>query len=110
MSMNRRAFLKAMGGMAASLCLAACSGKKRLTPTPDVPVTNQPGPPSSTVAVVEAETYDRKPVRQQVQAALDAIGGVGDIVKPGASIAIKVNLTGGICCPAPHNVPRSDSY
>ena len=113
MSMNRRAFLKAMGGMAASLYLAACSEEKQLTPTPDIPeipVTNQPGPSSSTLAVVKAETYDRKLVRQQVQAALDAIGGIEDIVKPGASIAIKINLTGGICCPAPHNVPRSDSY
>jgi len=96
--------------MAASVYLTACSGEKWLTPTLGTPVTNPPGPASSTVAVVKAENYDRKLVRQQIQAALDAIGGIGDIVKPGASVAIKVNLTGGTCCVSPHGVSRADSY
>jgi uncharacterized protein (DUF362 family) len=108
--MNRRSFLKIIGSLSASLYLTACSGKKWLGLVPSTPVVNRPGSLSSTVAVVKAETYDRKLVRQQVQAALDALGGIGDIVKPGASVAIKVNITGGTCCASPHNVPPTESY
>ena len=108
--MNRRSFIKVLGSFFASLYLAACSDKKPLKPPSSTPVTNLPGPASSTVAVVKAESYDHKLVRRQTQAALDALGGIGDIVKPGASIAMKINLTGGTCCAAPHNVPRTASY
>lgn len=107
---NRRSFLKILGSLSASLYLTACSVQKWLKWVPSTPVTNQPGPLSSTVAVVRAETYDRKLVRKQTQAALDALGGIGDIVKPGASVALKINLTGGTCCPSPHNVPPAASY
>jgi uncharacterized protein (DUF362 family) len=108
---KRRTFLKIMGYLPASLYLAACAPKQ--SPTPEIPITpivNQPGAVSSIVGVVKADSYDRKLVRRQVQAALDAIGGIGDIVKPGARVAIKVNLTGGTCCTAPHKVPRAESY
>jgi hypothetical protein len=90
---NRRSFLKIVAGMSAGLSIAACSGKKWPALNPATPVVNRPGPLSSTVAVVRAETYERKLVRGQVQAALDALGGIGDIVRPGASVALKVNLT-----------------
>lgn len=108
--MNRRAFLKAMGGLAAGIYLATCSGKKGLIITPSIITTNRPNLFSSTVAVVKAESYDSSLVRQQVQVALDALGGIGDIVRPRSSVAIKVNLTGGTCCLAPHGVPRTESY
>ncbi len=99
-----------MGGMAAGISLAACSDKKWLTAAPEKISTNLPGPLTSTVAIVKAETYNRKLVHQQVQAALDAIGGIADIIKPGDSVAIKINLTGGTCCLSPHKVPRTESY
>lgn len=47
------------------------------------------------VAIAKAAQYERKLVRQQMQTLLDNLGGVSDIIRRGARVAIKVNLTGG---------------
>lgn len=47
------------------------------------------------VAVTEANNYDRSLIRQKVQHLFESIGGIGDVVKPGDKVAIKINLTGG---------------
>ena len=47
------------------------------------------------VAVTEADNYDRSLIKQRVQHLFESIGGVGDVVKPGDKVAIKINLTGG---------------
>jgi uncharacterized protein (DUF362 family) len=47
------------------------------------------------VAIAQAARYERKLVRQQMQIMLDNLGGVSDIIRRGARVAIKVNLTGG---------------
>lgn len=74
------------------------------SPTPTVPPTSTPVPlPTATptppalsrVAIAQAGGYDRQLVRQQVQALLDGLGGLGDLIRPGARVAIKPNLTGG---------------
>jgi uncharacterized protein (DUF362 family) len=65
-----------------------------LTATPTL--TPTPLDPATTVAITQAASYDRKLVRQQVQAALEALGGIEDIVRPGDSVALKPNLTGGV--------------
>jgi uncharacterized protein (DUF362 family) len=104
-----------MGKAAAGLFVTSCQGKGQWTTMPASPasstlVPSQPVSPATTVAIVKAKNYDRKLVRQQVQAALDTIGGVGDFIRPGDSVAIKVNLTGGTWCPLTDNVPRVESY
>lgn len=82
-----------------------------ITPSP-VPPTFTPTPvdPQKTVAISQATSYDFKHVRQQVQAALEAIGGVGDIISPGASVAIKPNLTGGTWAISLIEGPATESY
>ena len=108
--MDRRTFLKTVGAASAGLTLAACQSRLS-TPAPATAL--PPGrtdTPAATVAIVQAKTYERKLVRQQVQAALDALGGISDIVRPGASVALKVNLTGGTSCPQVGKVPRVESY
>jgi uncharacterized protein (DUF362 family) len=50
---------------------------------------------SAQVAIAKAANYDLKLVRQQVQALLDGLGGLGAIVHSGDRVAIKINLTGG---------------
>ncbi len=77
------------------------------TPTESLPTNTPTAEPSQTptatptqavsplaVAISQAASYDRTLVRRQLQAALDGLGGVRDIVPPGARVAIKVNLTG----------------
>jgi uncharacterized protein (DUF362 family) len=104
--MQRRTFLKAMGAASAGLVLAACKVQGELSTL--APATALPA--AATVAITQAKTYERKLVRQQVQAALEALGGIGDIVRPGASVALKVNLTGGTSCPRVSNAKRIESY
>lgn len=106
--MNRRTFIKVVGGAIAGLFTANCAGKEPLTASPVS--STLPVSAAATVAIVKAENYARKLVRQQVQAALDAIGGIGDVIPSGASVALKVNLTGGTVCPLTHGVRRTESY
>ena len=64
----------------------------------------------SRVAVTRADSYDRALIRQQVEALLDDIGGLGDVVRPGDRVAIKVNLTGGSGFGSPGGVFPTESY
>ena len=82
-----------------------------ITPTPQPPTfTPTPLNPERTVSISQATSYDLKQVRQQVQAALEGIGGVGDLITPGASVAIKPNLTGGVWATGLIDRPPTESY
>lgn len=48
------------------------------------------------VSVQKCTTYETKFLRKYIQQMFDDIGGLGDIIKPGYSVGIKINLTGGI--------------
>ena len=48
------------------------------------------------VAIGQVKTYDRDAIERQLQDLISRLGGLGDVVKPGDSVAIKTNLTGGI--------------
>lgn len=47
------------------------------------------------VAVTLADNYERTLIRQKVEHLFNALGGIGDVVKPGDKVAIKINITGG---------------
>ena len=108
--MNRRTFIQAMGAAAAGLVVAGCQRQGWLPAVTAVPAPPTPAAPLATVAIAKAKTYERALVRQQVQAALDALGGIGDVIRPGASVALKVNLTGGTACPSIAGVAQIESY
>jgi uncharacterized protein (DUF362 family) len=81
------------------------------TPTPTItPTATLPSPSRSQVAIAQISTYDRAAVRQQVQSLLDGLGGLGDVIRPGDRVAIKVNLTGGAGVPPLPGVAAIDSY
>jgi uncharacterized protein (DUF362 family) len=75
----------------------------QVTPSP---VATQPLRPTATptalktttaqVAIGQVKTYDRDAIERQLQNVINELGGLGDVVKPGDSVAIKTNLTGGI--------------
>jgi uncharacterized protein (DUF362 family) len=81
-----------------------------------------PGPTSTTlpakaarpdrfqVAIAQAGSYDHDLVHQQVQALLDGLGGLGDVVSFGDRVAIKVNLTGGTYFEPPTGISATESY
>ena len=47
------------------------------------------------VALTQAATYDRTLIKQRVQHLFESLNGIGDVVKAGNTVAIKINLTGG---------------
>ncbi len=108
--MNRRTFIKTLGMAAAGLVVAGCQRQGLLPAATAVPASGGLAAPLAAVAIARAKTYERKLVREQVQAALDALGGIGDVIRPGANVALKVNLTGGTACPSIAGVPRIETY
>jgi uncharacterized protein (DUF362 family) len=47
------------------------------------------------VAITKADNYERSYIKQKMQYLFESIDGIGDIVKPGNKVGIKINLTGG---------------
>ncbi len=92
---NRRKFLHGMGSAAAGLALASCKPARQATKAAIQTAPTHPAVNNPIVAIARAASYEPKLVRSQVQAILDGVGGVGDILAHGNRVAIKVNLTGG---------------
>jgi uncharacterized protein (DUF362 family) len=102
--LSRRSFLKFVGAMAGGTMLAGCR--------PPVPLPTATAPaPLARVGIAQANSYDPKLVRQQVETLFDSLGGLQDVVKPGDKVAIKVNLTGGVkTLPPPAGTTAPESY
>lgn len=130
-SLSRRDLLKMAEASVTGLLLTAC-GIDEPTPisvptqyptlsptgtgTPPHPTaalaspTATSAPAYAAVAICRAVSYERLHVLQKVQAALDFLDGIGDIIHSGDRVAIKVNLTGGTDTPPMRGVSRVESY
>ena len=67
-----------------------------------------PNAPSSPVAIQRCESFDPQLFRKKLDAALDLIGGIGNLVR-GKTVTIKINLTGMSwepCC----GLPAQETY
>lgn len=87
------------------------------TQTPTVTPTNTPTftptptiSPWPRVAIAQADNYELNLIRRQVQSLLDNLGGLGDVIKPGDRVAIKINLTGGVSLAKQITTPATESY
>ena len=134
-SLNRRQFLKMLGLSGLSGFLAQCRSFQAASPTPtpsvlvDFPTPASPtltatvvhvAAPSTTpveervykamVAIGQVENYDPVRLQETLGRMLDGIGGLGDLVKPGARVGIKPNLTGGIWWDADLPVPATELF
>jgi uncharacterized protein (DUF362 family) len=108
---------------------ATATGTPTAMPTPtDTPVptetpTSAPSPtatpavtptatsvPRPRVAIARCASYDRNLVEQQVRALIEDLGGLQDVIKPGGSVAIKVNLTGGASTQPPPGRSLTEAY
>ncbi len=78
--LSRRDFMRRVGGAVLATLLSGCAS---------------PGAPSRRVAIARAATYDRSLIRQQVEAMVEALGGLADIIRPGAKVVLKPNLLSG---------------
>jgi len=110
-NVSRRDFLRLAGIMTASLMVAKCAPKPAAVPTSAPIITNTPGSISKTpVAIARVQSYDRETIEKQMQTMIDQLGGLGDVVKPGDSVAIKPNLTGGIYSGRYKNLAAEDTF
>lgn len=130
---SRRQFLRWLSGASAALLATACTPVKTpnpdptlvptvavATPTPTWPVpsatwTATPVSPSPTpdlrsaVAIARQADYDPVGLKTHLHAMLADLGGLGDWIKTGARVGIKVNLTGGTWWDGPDK-PKATEY
>ena len=104
-SLSRRDFLRISGLVAAGLLTSRCQSQQP-TPIASIP----PNSPKPSVAIGKVRTYDRTAIESQVQTLIDQLGGLGSVVKPGDSVAIKTNLTGGVSSGLLNGIPAEESY
>ncbi len=103
--LSRRDFLRISGLVAAGLLTSRCQSQQP-TPIASIP----PNSPKPSVAIGKVRTYDRTAIESQVQTLIDQLGGLGSVVKPGDSVAIKTNLTGGVSSGLLNGIPAEESY
>ena len=104
-NLSRRDFLRISGVVAAGLLTSRCQTEQP-TPMESIPL-NVPTPP---VAIGQIRTYDRAAIESQMQTLIDQLGGLGDVVKPGDSVAIKTNLTGGVYSGRLNGISAEESF
>jgi len=104
-TLTRRRFLKLAGTAAAALLAAGCQAAPAPQPAPTAAARAEP-----IAAIAKADSYDARLVKQQMQAMLDDIGGIADVLAHGNRVAIKVNLTGGVNYPQIPGIPAVESY
>lgn len=104
-NLSRRDFLRITGLVAAGLLTSRCQSQQP-TPTESIPLSM----PKSSVAIGKVQTYERTAVEKQVQTLIDQLGGLNNVVKPGDSVAIKTNLTGGVSSGLLNGIPAEESY
>ena len=132
LSISRRSFLRLAGAYTAGALVAGC--RTVVTPEPPLPTATAAPIPTTTatlistvpavaqptaaaqttalyqVAVAQASSYEPGLVYRQVQAMLDGLGGLGDIIHSGDKVAIKINLTGGNNFKPPEGFSATESY
>jgi uncharacterized protein (DUF362 family) len=132
---QRRQFLKLLGLSGLSILLARCGIKPAPTaaplPTATAAPSATPSPapsptavatatatiaPSATptyasrAAIGQANDYEPRRLRQELERMLDDLGGLGDLIKPGARVGIKPNLTGGTWTDPTLPVPATELF
>jgi len=93
-SLSRRRFLSALGAASAGILAGACS-KEGPTEPEELKIIDPAPPESADVAVAEIKIYDRNALKQKIGDMIDRLGGLGDLVKSGDKVGLKVNFTGG---------------
>ncbi len=122
---SRRRFLKLAGVAGLTWLISSCSpdlgpeatptstATASITPSP-VPTASPTSAPMSSyrsmAAIGRASAYDVPALRHELARMLDGIGGLGDLVRPGAHVGIKPNLTGETWWDASLPVPATELF
>jgi len=90
-SISRRRFISSVGAISTAAMLGGCGKKSPNEPT----LPGDEAPSSATVAVGEVKMYDHNVLKNKMIDMLDKLGGLGDLIKSGDTVGLKINLTGG---------------
>ncbi len=90
-SISRRDFLRLAGVAAVGTLAAGCQPTEKAPET--IPVKKDANTTKPVVAIAQADSYDPQLLDRKVSELIDQLGGLGDVVKAGDTVAIKVNLT-----------------
>ena len=105
---SRRNFLRLSGVAAAGLMVEGCKPKETTKYEANTPGEVKPG--QYQVAIGKVDSYEREAVDKAVMELINRLGGLKDIVKPGAKVAIKPNLTGGVTSRAIPGYPAIETF
>ena len=83
---SRRKFTRVVGATSVGMFISPALFSKNIA---------SPGIANSQVAVATVTNYDETILKEAVTRSFALLGGLGDIIKPGDSVGIKINLTGG---------------
>ena len=121
--LSRRDFLKLCGLSGLGLFLSGCgAGANQPEPAPPASTTSssQAAAPIPTatpapvyraqVAIGRVRSYDPQALRAELERMLESLGGLGDLVRPGAKVGIKPNLTGETWWDAGLPVPATELF
>jgi len=91
MKTSRRQFLRTFGATTAGMLVAPYLKSANIFSYGH----QAAGAKLAKVAVTQGSTYERAFIKNRVQHLFESLAGIGDVVKPGQKVAIKINLTGG---------------
>lgn len=88
----RRNFLASLGAVTTGLILHPPLRAYNLYARPLESIKQE----KSQVAVALAKNYERQFIKKRIQFLFESIGGIGDIIKPGDRVAVKINIVAGL--------------
>lgn len=94
MSPTRREFLRTTGAVAGGSLIAGCKKKSTEPDPPDNGGSKWDGE-TVDVALAKVSGYELATLKSELTQMFDMVGGLGDTIKSGDKVAIKINLTGG---------------
>jgi uncharacterized protein (DUF362 family) len=139
-AIDRRQFLKLLGTSTLAALLSGCRPRTVPAPTPAFTSFSTPDPsatstqtlaptaaqaepsateaptstptpsPRATVAIERASRYERSELHPAMERLLEGTGGLENLIRPGARVGIKVNLTGGTWWDSPQKPPSNELF
>jgi len=90
-SFTRRDFISTLGTSTAALFAGSLANAGKIHAN----TIHSAGEYTAQVAVTRGDNYERAFIKNKVQHLFESLGGIGDVIKTGDKVAIKINLTGG---------------